>query len=229
MAIFLGAAVWLTAGPTWPGKVHAPGLPLAVASPSLDPASHPAFRLGTAAGPLGWSTAVGDFNTDGTPDVAVADRLVHPVAGASYQLEFSVSGRETKTVAFDAAQGALTVRVSDIDHDHDLDIVVSAPLSREVVGVWLNDGHGDFSASDARPFTAAIADTQSVDTEGTTDSGSIAVLTSRGEAGYPQACAWSASAPRPSPVVVPPVEFRTALFFSAVPSRAPPPTPIALS
>ena len=180
-------------------------------------------------GPLGWSTAVGDFNTDGTPDVAVADRLVHPVAGASYQLEFSVSGRETKTVAFDAAQGALTVRVSDIDHDHDLDIVVSSPLSREVVGVWLNDGQGGFSASDARSFAAAIADTQSADATGATVRGSIAVLTARGEAGCPQARVWSTSAPRLSPVVVSPVHFRTARFSCAAPSRAPPITPALLA
>jgi hypothetical protein len=228
-AISVGAAVWLTAGQAWPGKVRVHGLPPAIAFPPPASASHPAFRLGTAAGPLGWSTAVGDFNTDGTPDVAVADRLVHPVAGASYLLEFSVSGHETKTIAFDTAQNALTVHVSDVDHDHDLDIVVSAPLSREVVGVWLNDGQGGFSASDARPFAYAIANTQSADATGAAGSGSIAVLTSRGEAGYPPARGWSASAPRPSPVAIRPVQFRVTLFSSAVPSRAPPLTPLALS
>src|SRR5262245_59597163 len=34
---------------------------------------HPLFLLGDAAAPFGWSTIIGDFNTDGRPDVAVAD------------------------------------------------------------------------------------------------------------------------------------------------------------
>src|SRR4051794_12684976 len=33
------------------------------------------FTLGNAARPFGWSTAVGDFDGDGTPDVAVADHV----------------------------------------------------------------------------------------------------------------------------------------------------------
>src|SRR6476646_2691700 len=34
----------------------------------------PAFRLGDAARPFGWSTVVSDFNHDGIPDLAIADR-----------------------------------------------------------------------------------------------------------------------------------------------------------
>src|SRR5262245_66637483 len=41
-------------------------------APSEEKVSAPAFRLGTAARPFGWSTAVADVNHDGQADVVVA-------------------------------------------------------------------------------------------------------------------------------------------------------------
>jgi hypothetical protein len=54
--------------------------------------------------------------------------------------------------------------VSDVDHDNDLDVVVSAVLSREVVGIWLNDGGGRFEATDVRQFASHTPLLQSIST-----------------------------------------------------------------
>ena len=57
-AIAAGVCVWLTTGAAWPGRVlvaAAVQSPVASIRPSLPALS--AFRLGTAAGFLGWSTA----------------------------------------------------------------------------------------------------------------------------------------------------------------------------
>jgi hypothetical protein len=149
-------ALWLPHGqPT--------STPLATPVGHPSSASLPAFRLGTAAGPFGWSTAIGDFNTDGTPDVAIADRVSRAMGGSAYRIQFSVSGLEPKTFAFRSEQDALTVRVSDIDHDNDLDVVVSGALSHEIVGVWLNDGRGGFEAADVRQFASEVRALRSVD------------------------------------------------------------------
>lgn len=105
----------------------------------------PAFRLGTAARPFGWATGVADFNHDGLADTAVADRLSRGGAGYFYELQFSVSGLAPRSVSFDSAEPALTVSIRDVDHDNDLDVVVSEALSRTVTNVWLNDGGGHFT------------------------------------------------------------------------------------
>jgi hypothetical protein len=117
---------------------------------------HSAFRLGDAARPFAWSTAIGDFNTDGKPDVAIADHAGHRASGYEYRIELSISGQAPDDVTFESAHDAVTISLSDVDRDNDLDIVVGVPLSAETVGVWLNDGHGHFSSGDVRQFPAAL-------------------------------------------------------------------------
>src|SRR4051812_8081475 len=56
------------------------------------PVATASFRLGTAAKPFGWSTVIGDFNADGRPDVAVADRIGQRNGQYTYKIGFSVSG-----------------------------------------------------------------------------------------------------------------------------------------
>ena len=197
-------------------------MPLAVGPASQTPPALPRFRLGTAAGSLGWSTAVADFNTDGTPDLAIADRVSHAIGAASYRIEFSVSGRESKSVAFESDQDALTVRVSDVDHDNDLDVVVSSALSREIVGVWLNDGSGGFKASDARPFAAEIAPRHSLDTADPSDDASSTGLAPRGPDGLPRSVRWTPATPRRAIVSVQPTRLHPELLSSSASSRAPP-------
>ena len=178
-AIAAGVCAWLTSGAALPARPLAATGPQPVASVRPSIPALPAFRLGTAAGFLGWSTAIGDFNTDGTPDAAIADRVPEAIDGATYRIEFSVSGRETATVAFASEQDALTVRVSDVDHDNDLDVVVTGALSRQVVGVWLNDGRGGFSPSDARPFASELGLSHSLGSADSSDEASNVGLTPR--------------------------------------------------
>jgi hypothetical protein len=118
-----------------------------------------AFHLGTAAGPFGWSSAVADFDHDGEPDFTVADRLGGTAGGGySYRIVFSVAGRATQTVSFESPVAALTLAVQDIDHDNDLDVLVTEAPSRMVNAVWLNDGHGRFVESPIRPPSSSLVD-----------------------------------------------------------------------
>jgi hypothetical protein len=124
----------------------------------------PVFRLGNAGQPFGWTTAVADFNRDGIPDVAVADRVDSRfAAGYAYEIDFSISGRINSAVWFDSPSAALTISVSDVDDDNDLDVLVTEPVTRAVTSVLLNDGQGRFTQkalplSPARMWAATVLD-----------------------------------------------------------------------
>ena len=201
--------------------------PVASIRPSLPALS--AFRLGTAAGFLGWSTAIGDFNTDGTPDAAIADSVSDADSGASYRIEFSVSGREPATVAFESEQDALTVRVSDVDHDNDLDIVVSGALTHAG-----RRGVAERRTRRVQPVRRAAVrvGNRTVPLAGrgrflrrrSRTSGSRRMTWSAS----PCAVRWSAAIPRRSSISVQSTRLQPAILSSALSSRAPPPPPRSL-
>src|SRR5262245_14723863 len=93
------------------------------------------FRLGTAARPFSWSTAIGDLNADGRPDFAIADRVGRRPTGFAYAIELSIAGGQSSSVAFDSDQDALSISLRDVDHDRDLDVVITGALSRSIVGI----------------------------------------------------------------------------------------------
>ena len=142
-----------------------PGVP-------IEPLSSDAavFRLGNAARPFAWSTAIGDFDTDGKPDVAIADHIGRDANGYAYRIEFSMSGQADGGITFASTHNAVTIRAADVDADRDLDIVVGLPLSGRTVGVWLNDGHGHFTSADVSQLPATLQAQQSVATGHSLDS-----------------------------------------------------------
>jgi len=120
-------------------------------SASAEPRPVAGFRLGSAAAPFGYATVIADFNADGAPDFAVADKE-GPGTSHRYTLEFVVSGEAPYAIHFSSPQPALTLAVADVDADHDPDLLLSAPITEERVAVWLNDGRGHFArASDIGP------------------------------------------------------------------------------
>jgi hypothetical protein len=114
------------------------------------------YHPGTAAAPYAWANVIADFDADGAPDVAVANRT-NPRGGSRYEIEVQLSGSHAQVFVFDSVAGALTITALDIDNDHDADLVVTPFLSRDVVGVWLNDGTGHFDAGASDSFPDAAA------------------------------------------------------------------------
>jgi len=152
------------------------------------------YRLGNAARPLGWSTAIGDLNADGDPDYAIADRLFRRPSGFAYSLELVIAGVGSRSLVFDAPSDALTVSLRDVDHDRDLDIVVTTVVSRAIVGVWLNDGVGRFhrAAAQALP-NASEAAAASTATDGRSDAGIAESILPRPGDALISVLAWSAA------------------------------------
>jgi hypothetical protein len=163
MAPIAALATVLAIGLVSPARADAQSAGVSSPSSQTGPAvDQPVFRLGDAARPFGWSTVVGDFNRDGRADVAVADRTRGRAGRYAYHLEFAVAGRTAQRVTFESSQSTLTIRLADVDRDHDDDIVVVAPLSGETVSVWLNDGDGRFSAASAPLSLPIVSGTTSL-------------------------------------------------------------------
>ncbi len=127
-----------------------------VASVAPEALAPPTYRLGTAGRPFEWSTVVGDFNADGRPDVIVADRTSPWSRNAGYRLNFAISGEAATSESFQAPDDGIGIRVADVDHDSDLDIVLASVTSGRTIGVWLNDGTGHFTRSSMQVPTAAV-------------------------------------------------------------------------
>ncbi len=116
------------------------------------------LRLGTAAAPFGWSTVVGDFDADKKPDFAIADRVGYGSNGYEYTIEFRLSQEKSQFFHFQSPHGALNVSVRDLDNDHDLDVVFTQIVSHEIVGIWINDGHGQFHKGEPADFRSSGLD-----------------------------------------------------------------------
>jgi len=111
------------------------------------------FRLGDAARPFDWSTVIGDFNHDGVPDFAIADRAPRRGSEFTYDIQFAVAGQTSYDVTFASSLPAVGLQSDDVDGDRDFDVLVVDPISNDVVGVWLNDGSGHFRPADPRSFS----------------------------------------------------------------------------
>ncbi len=114
------------------------------------------FRLGTAAKPFGWATAIADLDGDGKADFVIADRLYLRAAGSRYQLQFQLSNTPSQTVTFQSPHDALRAEIHDIDDDGDVDVVVIPALTFQVVRIWLNDGTGHFEEGDLQDFPSEL-------------------------------------------------------------------------
>jgi hypothetical protein len=113
------------------------------------------FRLGTAAMPFGWSTAIAKLDTDEKLDFAIADRIGNGKNGYNYRLQLALSEAESQVFHFRSADSALRVSIVDLDDDADLDVVLTHALSGEIAGVWLNNGEGGFHQANTNDFAHA--------------------------------------------------------------------------
>jgi hypothetical protein len=74
------------------------------------------------------------------------------------RLDFSISGQAPSSDTFQTTEDAVGIRLADVDHDSDLDVVLSSAVSGRTLGVWLNDGTGHFTRSSMRlPASSTLA------------------------------------------------------------------------
>ncbi|CAN0054467.1 unnamed protein product, partial [Ectocarpus fasciculatus] len=112
----------------------------------------------------GASIDVGDLNGDGTPDVVVAFQTTFQLTWFSNVDGLGGFSVGTDIDTYDDGDQSLHVKVSDLDGDGDLDVIMASKHSDRVTWYENTDGEGTFSAgvdisTDADgAFTLALAD-----------------------------------------------------------------------
>ena len=115
--------------------------------------------LGSAAGhrapSLVSSWISGDFDGNRTVDVALSSTVAHDRSGYAQEVRVNLGASSPSLFGFHSRSAKIQLGVRDIDGDLDLDIVVLDGLSMVPIGIWLNDGVGNFSEGDLSRYQGA--------------------------------------------------------------------------
>jgi hypothetical protein len=100
--------------------------------------------------------AIADFDGDSRPDLAsvhvgqISSRSTH------YWIAFHLSGGPGQTVGITAPTGGLQITSRDVNGDSFPDVIVTTAWTNKPVAILLNDGSGNFTASNPSEFQSAF-------------------------------------------------------------------------
>lgn len=101
--------------------------------------------------------ATADFDGDGRPDLLLITQAGRGARGVHYRLDFQLSGNaHPSSISVFGEAGGLHVVPRDVDADGDLDLVVTSAWTFAPLGVWINDGHGNFTGGNPAAYPDAI-------------------------------------------------------------------------
>ena len=124
-----------------------------LASETLSPSALP---LETT--PLLWDQGcvIADLDGDGRPDFAIVRAESWDSKGLRYRIELQLStGVSPSSFSVSAEKGGLRLLPRDVDGDGDLDLVVLSAWALAPIGVWINNGHGEFTRADPTAYPLA--------------------------------------------------------------------------
>ena len=113
----------------------------------------------TGNGPHG--VAVGDFNGDGIPDLAVANYASSTVSILLGSGDGTFTVATTLSSSSGGFNGPVDVAVGDFDGDGNLDLAV-ANYANNSVSIMLGNGEGTFTAASGSPYTTGFSGPRSV-------------------------------------------------------------------
>jgi hypothetical protein len=100
--------------------------------------------------------AVADFDGDRRPDLAIVRVGQSSSWDTHYWIAFQLSGGSRQTLGITAPTGGLQIASRDVNGDDFLDVVIMTAWTNRPVAILLNDGRGNFKASDPSTFPAAF-------------------------------------------------------------------------
>jgi len=93
-----------------------------------------------------WVSA--DFDGNQTTDVALSSTVAHDRSGYLQEVRVHLGASVPSFFGFHSRSARIQLGARDIDGDLDLDILVLDGTSMVPIGIWLNDGSGNFSEGD---------------------------------------------------------------------------------
>jgi hypothetical protein len=100
--------------------------------------------------------AIEDFDGDSRPDIATVVEGRSGSADNHYRIRFQLSSGGSQNIDLTAPVGGLDISSRDVNGDDFLDLVVTTAGTNRPVAVLLNDGAGNFTASDPSAFPGAF-------------------------------------------------------------------------
>jgi hypothetical protein len=96
--------------------------------------------------------AIGDFDGDRQADLATVEIARFNSLHSRYSISFQLSKGRPQTIGITAPAGGLALLARDVNGDRALDLILVTAWRHEMVAVLLNDGEGNFSATDPAHF-----------------------------------------------------------------------------
>jgi len=100
--------------------------------------------------------AIADFDGDSRPDLASVHVGQSSSRSTRYWIAFHLSGGNGQTVGVTAPSGGLQITSRDVNGDSFPDVIVTTAWTNKPVAILLNDGFGNFTASDPAEFQSAF-------------------------------------------------------------------------
>ena len=100
--------------------------------------------------------AIADLDGDHIPDTASSIKVGQNEHGYSYRVDLALSRdvNASPLTALSVEPTGLNIEAIDVDGDHDLDLVITTHLLHQPVGLWLNDGKGQFTRGDPAQYSS---------------------------------------------------------------------------
>jgi hypothetical protein len=102
----------------------------------------------------GW--VLSDLNGDNSVDLATARSGRHDANGYAQEVRITLGAFQQTSFHFQSRGATVELSSRDVDGDQDRDLVILEPVSRELIGVWINDGAGSFHEGNLADFQAQL-------------------------------------------------------------------------
>ncbi len=100
--------------------------------------------------------AIADFDGDSRPDLASVHVGQSSSRSTRYWIAFHLSGGTGQTVGITAPTGGLQITSRDVNGDSFPDVIVTTAWTNKPVAILLNDGLGNFTASNPAEFQSVF-------------------------------------------------------------------------
>jgi hypothetical protein len=104
--------------------------------------------------------AIQDFDGDSKPDIATVVEGLSGTVNNHYRVRFELSSGRSQNIDITAPVGGLDISSRDVNGDDFTDVIVTTARTNQPVAVLLNDGAGNFTASEPSAFPGAFHNSQ---------------------------------------------------------------------